>query len=59
MSEAACGKSVEIKGSKSDNAELGQTYGKGQYQVTAREPKGRREGHHSTLVRKRRMREKG
>jgi hypothetical protein len=34
------GKSVEIKGSKSDKAELSRTYGEGQYQVSAREPVG-------------------
>jgi hypothetical protein len=41
MSEAVPRKSVEIKGSKSDEAELGQTWGMGQYQVRAREPGGR------------------
>jgi hypothetical protein len=44
MSEAARGKSVEIKGSKSDKAELGRTCGKGQYKARAREPIGEGRG---------------
>jgi hypothetical protein len=40
MSEAAHRKSVQLKGRKSDKAELSQTSGKGQYQVRAREPIG-------------------
>jgi hypothetical protein len=37
-------KMVEIKGSKSDKAELSRSCGKGQYQVSAREPIGEGRG---------------
>jgi hypothetical protein len=53
MSEATHEKSVQIKGRKSDKAEL-----RGRYQSRAREPVGEG-GRHSRLVRKRSVKERG
>jgi hypothetical protein len=57
MNEAACRELAEIKGSKSNKAELGRTNGKGQLQARAK-PVGEKGGRHSRLVRKRSMRER-
>jgi hypothetical protein len=58
MSEATHGKLVEIKGRKSNKAELGQTCGKGHYQARDRKSTGEEGRHHNRLMRKRSMRER-